>query len=312
MCRAKLWSVLAAVGLALVVPAAWAATQARIAGKVTDSLGTPIEGAVITITCAQLPSFSKKLTTDDKGTYKVLILDATKRYRFHIEATGYAPHQEPIKVGVGSMDNEINFTLRSQQEMQSAQVDRARQQPGYKELEEGYELIEQGKPEEARDKLREAATALPDLVQAWTALAELDYQLGDYEGALADAERCLGLEAESASCLAVAANACNKLGREEEHHGYMTRYQAANPDDPATLFNQAVEHLNAMDDEKARPFLEQCLEVDPQFGKCIFEYGMLLLRAGDLAGAKAQLEHYLEIEPDGDDAETARETVKYL
>jgi Flp pilus assembly protein TadD len=92
----------------------------------------------------------------------------------------------------------------------------------------------------------------------------------------------------------------------------MTRYQELNPDDPATLFNQAVEHLNAMDDEQARPFLEQCLEVDPDFPKCIFEYGMVLLRSGDLEGAKAQFEHYLEVAPDEVDAATARETVKYL
>ena len=70
--------------------------------------------------------------------------------------------------------------------------------------------------------------------------------------------------------------------------------------------------LNTMDDEGARPLLEQCLEVDPAFAKCLFEYGMLLLRTGDLEGAKAQLEKYLEVAPDGPDAAAAAETVKYL
>jgi Flp pilus assembly protein TadD len=92
----------------------------------------------------------------------------------------------------------------------------------------------------------------------------------------------------------------------------MARYQELNPDDPATLFNQAVEYLNAMDDEAAKPLLQKCLEVDPNFPKCLFEYGMLLLRSGDLQGAKQHLEHYLEVAPNGDDADTARETIKYL
>ena len=39
---------------------------------------------------------------------------------------------------------------------------------------------------------------------------------------------------------------------------------------------------------------------------------MLLLRTGDLEGAKTQLEKYLEVAPDGPDAATASETVKYL
>ena len=92
----------------------------------------------------------------------------------------------------------------------------------------------------------------------------------------------------------------------------MKRYQEANPDDPASLFNQAVVFLNAMDDEKAKPLLEQCLDVDPEFPKCLFEYGMVLLRGGDTDGAKAKFEKYLEVAPDGEDAVTASETVKYL
>ena len=62
----------------------------------------------------------------------------------------------------------------------------------------------------------------------------------------------------------------------------------AQPRRPATVFNQAAEYLNALDDEKARPLLEQCLEIDPDFPECLFEYGMVLLRTGDLEGAKAR------------------------
>ena len=70
--------------------------------------------------------------------------------------------------------------------------------------------------------------------------------------------------------------------------------------------------LNAMDDDQAKPLLEQCLDADPEFPKCLFEYGMVLLRGGDIDGAKAQFEKYLEVAPDGEDATTAAETVKWL
>ncbi len=43
---------------------------------------------------------------------------------------------------------------------------------------------------------------------------------------------------------------------------YMARYQELNPDDPTILFNEAAVFLNKMDDDGARPLLEQCLEVD--------------------------------------------------
>jgi len=290
----------------------WAATQARVSGKVTDSVGEPIAGAIITITCPELTNYTKELETDSKGRYKVLLLDATKRYKFFIEAEGYGPRERTVKVGVGSMDNEIDIVLSSVQEVMASQQDQMRTLPGFQEFEEGQDLLAQGQKAEARAKFQEAVVAEPTLERAWIALAEMDYEMGDYKLAFEHAAACLELDEESSPCLAVAANACNKLGRTEEHIEYMNRYQALNPDDPATLFNQAVEHLNAMDDEKARPFLEQCLEVDPDFPQCVFEFGMVLLRSGDLEGAKAHLEHYIEVAPDSTDAATAQETVKYL
>jgi hypothetical protein len=39
---------------------------------------------------------------------------------------------------------------------------------------------------------------------------------------------------------------------------------------------------------------------------------MLLLRTGDMEGAKSHLEKYLEVAPDGPDASMAQETIKYL
>jgi hypothetical protein len=39
---------------------------------------------------------------------------------------------------------------------------------------------------------------------------------------------------------------------------------------------------------------------------------MLLLRTGDMEGAKTYLEKYIEVAPDEPDAATAQETIKYL
>ena len=39
---------------------------------------------------------------------------------------------------------------------------------------------------------------------------------------------------------------------------------------------------------------------------------MILLRSGDIEGSKANLQKYIEVAPDGPEAITAAETVKYL
>ena len=289
-----------------------AGAQARISGWVHDSEGKAIANAVITITSEEQPSYKKVVDVDEDGKFRLLILDATKQYLFHVEAPGYIPHDEPFKVPIGTMDNEFEFTLKTQQESMAKTVADLKTQPGYKELEEGRALIKEGKKEEAEKLFKKAVELAPDLVPAMEHLAEMQYELGKKQEALKTVQKCLKADEESQGCLAVGANAAGDLGDVETRDRYMARYQELNPDDPATIFNQAVGFLNALDDAKARPLLEQCLRVDPKYPKCLFELGMLKLRSGDMEGAKADLEKYLEVAPDGEDAATATETVKYL
>jgi tetratricopeptide (TPR) repeat protein len=306
------WTAVIIAAVALTTPTVWGSIQARVSGVVTDTAGKPIPNALVTITCPELQAFKKELKTDKKGRYKVLLLDATKTYHYAVTADGYQTYETRKKVPIGSTDNQVDFKLNTIEEALASQQQDVRQQPGYKELEEGLALAQQGQLEEARGKIEVAVEAIPDSVQAWKMLCEVEYELADYEAALEHAERCLEIDDEATGCLAVAANSAHNLGQTDKHAIYITRYQDLNPDDPATVFNQAVTHLNALDDEQARPLLERCLEIDPDFPKCLYEYGMMLLRSGDLEGAKQHLERYLEVDPEGVDAATAAETVKYL
>jgi Tfp pilus assembly protein PilF len=289
-----------------------AGPQARVGGTVVGTDGEPITGATITITCEALPKYNKVLETDADGEFRVLILDATNTYLFAVTAPGFLDYQEEIKVPVGTTDNDFTFELSTPEERSKARQQEVMEQPGYKEYGEAKELLDAGKPAEARARLEDALEAMPDLLEAMEMMASIDYDSGDAELALATARRCLEEDDESQRCLAVASNAAGDVGDSEAQAAYLAQYQSLNPDDPATLFNQAAGFLNKMDDDSARPLLEACLAVDPEFAKCLFEYGMLLLRTGDLEGAKAQFEKYLEVAPDGPDAATATETIKYL
>lgn len=309
--RPILLSVLVVISV-LVANTAGAGAQARISGAVIDSEGNPISGAVVTITCQEVATFKKVVKVSKRGEFKVLILDATRDYMFHVEADGYQPQERSFKVDVGSTDNFFEFRLKNFDEARAADEAKTLEQPGYKEFEEGRQLLQAGDMEGARVQFAAAVEALPDLVPALSALADLELDAGHHEAALDAARRCLEQEPEMIRCLAVAANASQALGDTEAHAEYMARYEELNPDDPTVLYNAAVEFLNKMDDEGARPLLERCLESDPEFPECLFEYGMLLLRSGDMEGAKQQLEKYLEVAPDGKDADMAQETIKYL
>jgi len=297
---------------AMATGVAFAGAQARLRGEVVDSDGNPVADATIVVSCDAMDSYDKQVTVKENGTFSFVILDATRHYRFHVKAPGFIPYEQPFKVPVGSTDNMFTFELKTTQEMMAVEQAKMLEQPGYKELDEGRILLEQGDTEAAIAKFEAAVAAMDDLLPGWIALADLRFRAGDYRAALEHAKRCIELDEEEVKCLAVAANSCKELGDKESQTRYLSLYQELNPDDPATLFNQAAEFLNKMDDEHARPLLEVCLEADPEFDKCLFEYGMLLLRSGDMKGAKEHMERYLEAAPDGPEAGTVRETLKYL
>ena len=290
----------------------FAGAQARVEGNVTDSKGNPIPDVKVTITSPQVSTFKMVVDGDKKGVFKFLLLDATRNYLFHVEAEGYQPQERPFKVAAGSTDTVFEFTLNTVQEAAASGTASFLEQPGFKEMAEGRKLYEAGDKTAALAKFKEAVAAKPDLIQALTAVAELSFGAGDYQGALDAAESCLEQDDESIDCLAIAANAAQTIGDDAAYAGYMARYEEANPEDPTILYNAAAGFLNKLDDDGARPLLERCLEADPDFPQCNFEYGMLLLRTGDMAGAKTYLEKYLEVAPDGPDAATAVETIKYL
>jgi tetratricopeptide (TPR) repeat protein len=210
------------------------------------------------------------------------------------------------------MNNYFEFKLMRAEEQQQQMQQQVAELPGYKEYTEGRDLFLQGNIDEAEKKLEEAVTVVPDMLNGWLALAKISFKKNDFAKALERARKCLELDDESVECLAIASNSAREVGDEAAYQEYLALYQTLNPKDPATLFNQAAELLNKMDDAQAKPLLEQCLEIDAGFAPCLFEYGMVLLRSGDMAGAKEKLQKYLEVAPDGENATMAAETIKYL
>lgn len=312
MMHRHLMTCVAVVGLMVIATAVHAGTQAKVEGLVTDLAGTPIAAATVTITTTEVSNYKKIITTDENGEFQAIILDATRTYNFLVEAEGFQGEKSPFKVGAGSSDNFFEFKLQSADQAAASRNVQKLESPGYKELLEGKALLAAGDKEAARAKFAEAIASKPDLEEAHARYAELTYGGGDMAAALAAAQNCLEVDPESTQCLAIAINASGELGDEAARKEFLARYQILNPDDPTILFNEAAGFLNNLDDERARPILEQCLEVDPNFPECNFEYGMLLLRSGDMEGAKTHLQRCLEAAPDGPLAATAEETIKYL
>jgi predicted Zn-dependent protease len=88
--------------------------------------------------------------------------------------------------------------------------------------------------------------------------------------------------------------------------------KAKMPANAAALYNDAVKLLNANKDAEAEKILRQVISVDEKFALAYFHLGMISVRAGKNADAKANFQKYLELDPSGSEAATAKEMMKYI
>jgi Tfp pilus assembly protein PilF len=300
-------------GLLLLAPSLLLAqAQGRIKGTVVDGAGNPIAGARVTVTCREIGTYKKEVSSDKHGEFSVLFVDATKRYLFRVEATGFQGVEETHKPPIGGESLAVTFKLRSVQEVQHTQEQQVMAQPGLKELAEAKAALDAGKRDEGREKLKAAVAAKPDLYVAWHELGRLDYEDKKWAEAQAYAEKCLEIKPGDTACLALALNASKEAGNHEAYEKYLAAYKLANPGDPGMMFNEAAALLNKGDDNGAKPILEKILETNSDYPDALFQLGMVYLRAGDNAKAKELLQHFLRVAPDHHDAASATEMLKYL
>jgi tetratricopeptide (TPR) repeat protein len=290
----------------------FAQAQGRIKGVVSDAKGKPIAKAKVIMTCPEIANFHREVIADAKGSYATLVVDATKQYKFHVEAPGYQPFEQMAKPLIGGQTLELSFTLQSIEDLRAIQQQKALDEPGIKQLREGQDLSEEGRTAEARAKFAEAVALKPDLYLGWLAVGDIDQKAGKNDDALAAADKCLAAKADFPQCLVLGMNAAQAKGDKAAYQKYLERYKTANPSDPSLYYNEAVAYLNKNDDAKAQPLLEKALEADAKYADAMFQLGMVYFRLGDSAKAKAMLQKFLETAPEHKEAATAKEMLKYM
>ena len=92
-----------ALGCALLVlsgfaAAAHAADQGRVLGTVVDAAGAPLAGVKVVITSPDMASYRLEKTTDARGQFSAIILDAQRQYTIHLEKHGYVTLEQPLKL----------------------------------------------------------------------------------------------------------------------------------------------------------------------------------------------------------------------
>jgi tetratricopeptide (TPR) repeat protein len=172
----------------------------------------------------------------------------------------------------------------------------------------------QGDTTAARAELERVLPLLPEADQARVLLMiARGYDAeNDRASAIAALERALAIEPENAQLLQVIADLLSREGRDAEAEAYLARVPEDTDVPPDLLLNQGIRHYNEGDMQEALRQFDRVVQQDPDGAEARYYRGLAYLGLQRNAEARADLEKYLDLEPDGPHAAEAREFLAYL
>jgi tetratricopeptide (TPR) repeat protein len=292
----------------------FAVGEARMTGKVLDAATkAPIENAIIKLDAVSGKTVKLEEKTRKGGAFTIFVLDGTLNYKFNISAPGYDGYEEVIKMKLGET-NVREFLLHKAGTSPGAApapgqaATPAKPDPAVEAYNAGAALSNSGDSAGALAKFQEAVTLKPDLTAGWMALAKVAVKEKKYQVAVDAAKKALEVDDEDSDMWLALHQAYTALG-DKANAAIAEKKMPANP---SKLFNDAARLINEGKDGEAESSLKRAIAADEKFALAHYELGMVYVRAGKSAEAKAALSKYLELEPNGKDAPTAKEMLSYL
>ncbi|HEV7922080.1 MAG TPA: tetratricopeptide repeat protein [Thermoanaerobaculia bacterium] len=305
---------LGALVLAAFASNAFAIGEARATGKIIDAATKqPLKDAVVTVQAIEGKTFKHDYPVKADGTYAIFILDGTIHYDFTYSAPGHQPYKEPgVKLKLIPEKNDRGDVPLAPLGATTTATPRPaaapKPDPSTAAFNAGAEMANAGDVPGAITKIEEAVAAKPELVAGYQALAKLYVRQKDWAKAIDRANKAVALDPDEPDMYSVLFEAYNATGDKAK----AAEAKKKMPANAAVAFNDAAKLLNAGKDGEAEGLLKQAVAIDDKFAAAYYELGMIYVRAGKNADARTNLEKYLELDPKGKDAATAKEMLNYV
>ena len=173
-----------------------------------------------------------------------------------------------------------------------------------------------GKTDEALEAYKkEAETAPSEQVRKDAMIAEALILLKkkQLDKAAPVLEQVVALDPENVSALQELANCYVQMGENDKAEEVMAKVSSLGAsDDPSVLYNLGAKAFNDKDFAKAADYFERTIDAKQDFAEAYLQLGYSKLNLGDIPTAMENLKKYVELEPDGPAADSARAIIQSL
>lgn len=292
--------------LLLLVPATavLAVGQGRLQAVVVDENGEPIPGVEVRIFNDEI-AYEKTLTTNKKGAFTLLVIDATRIYTMQFTKEGYRPTQQDVKLEPGTVTREEFEVLSRNAAPAQPSAEDVRAAEGrnkaVKAFNEGVALAQQGDDAAAKVKFLEASAIDPQMSQPYSALTGIYMDEKSYAEAVEAANQLLALDPENPRALQTLYDAYIEMGeaaKAQEALDRLSSLEGGGADAAVRIFNQGAEAIRVGDVDTALERFEKAAELDPELAPAHAALAGLYLDRGDNEKSVQAAETALSLDPD--------------
>jgi tetratricopeptide (TPR) repeat protein len=271
----------------------------RVAGKVTDESGKPLEGVVVKLV---LPGSSggMEVKTNKKGEWAAGGI-ARGEWQIDFEFPNYETRRITASVAELTRTPAIETVLK-QDEQGVVRV----------EVEKASALVNQKKWSEARAIYLSLIEKHPNYTRVYPFLAQTYYAEKNYDEAIKYLKIGIEKDPSDQTSKMLLANVLMQTNRLDEGRKVMDTIDDDQIQDPAIFVNIGINLLNNNKADEALPYFEKAIARFPDKGDGYYYRALVRLQKGDTAGTKADLTKFLELSPDAPEAPAARKALEQL
>jgi Tfp pilus assembly protein PilF len=268
----------------------------RLAGRVTDESGAPIDGVAVKGHRAESQG-GPETKTNKKGEWTFAGIN-NGQWDVDFEKPGY----ETFKTSVAVLENSPNPPMNVK--LKKAAVDPNTQIK--EDLAKAGALMQQQKYAEARAIYQDILTKHPEAYQVEPYIARTYYGEHQIDAAIEHLRNALAKDPNNAEVKLLLAHLLEEQGSTEESRQIIASIDESKITDPATLLNVGIGLLNQKKPADALTWFDKAVTRFPQSADGYYYRGITELQLEKTNAAKADLTKFLEMAPNAPEAATAR------
>jgi tetratricopeptide (TPR) repeat protein len=279
----------------------------RVAGKVVDEGGRPVEGVTVK---AVLPSAGNagpgEQKTNKKGEWALGGI-ARGEWALDFSKEGFQTQSISVSISEVSRIPPMTVALKKAAPVVDPNAEIKEQ------LTKAAQLINTKQYAEARAIYEELSAKYPDVKQFRPLIARTYYGEGNKDKAIAELRAALAADPENVEVRMLLGNTLVEQGRAEEGRTLLESIEASSVTDPAIYVNVGIEMINKGQHAEAVAWFDKAIAQFPDSPDAYYYRGISNVSLGKAAAAKADLEKYVSLAPaDAPELATAKKLVESL